>query len=148
MHRIILSLAIILVLTGVVLGYFFAIEKRLPSSMSDLATSIFHSAVVIPENFDIKNEISSQIPQMDDLKNTDAGSQFKILGERAGEITQHSQNVLGKSIQKNEKEATPLHESALEYGKYIYCKQVVDLYEEEANQATDTSDSEQDVTAE
>lgn len=131
MHRVILSLAAILVLTGVVLGYFFAVAKRFPTSIQDLSSTLLSSALTIPKDLEFTKQLTSKIPQAQnvDLSNIDTGEQLKTLGERAGEISQHTQKVLGASIQKNEKEATPIHESALEYGKYIYCKQVVSTYE-------------------
>lgn len=138
MHRIILSLAALLVITGAILGYFFAVTKRFPSSAQDLGSTLFSSALTLPQELEVTKELSSKIPQMQnvDLSNIDTTGQLKTLGERAGEISQHTQKVLGASIQKNEKEATPLHESALEYGKYIYCKQVVGSYEAAENENT------------
>ncbi len=131
MHRVILSLAALLVIIGVVLGYFFAVAKRLPTSIQDLSSTLLCSVVTIPQDLEFTKELTSKIPQAQnvDLSNLDTTGQLKTLGERAGEISQHTQKVLGASIQKNEKDATPIHESALEYGKYIYCKQVVSTYE-------------------
>lgn len=70
----------------------------------------------------------------------DATNQTQILTEKVGEVGGHAQKVLGNSIQSaNDKdndgsEASengnkPLHERTLEYGKYLYCKQVVAEYE-------------------
>lgn len=56
--------------------------------------------------------------------------QLQVFGERAQTIAEHTQKVLGDSVQVNEqaKEQT-LHERAFEYGRYLYCKEVVEEYE-------------------
>lgn len=138
MHRFILSLAALLVLSGALFGYFFAVEKRFPNSLADLGQTLFTNMVHVPSQEEVKTQISSKVPQLSEIENVtlpegDAGDQIKTLTERAGEISQHAQNVLGASIQKNDKEAVPIQESALEYGKYIYCKQVVNTYEATLN---------------
>ena len=59
-----------------------------------------------------------------------AETEISTLGEKTVEVTKHTGNVLGSSITTApEAEQTPVHEKALEYGKYIYCKQVVTDYE-------------------
>lgn len=61
----------------------------------------------------------------------EAESEISTLSQKTTEASKHAGNVLGSSIQSAEKEeSTPLHEKAFEYGKYIYCKQVVEDYEE------------------
>lgn len=77
------------------------------------------------------SNISTKTPQVQNVS-VDASSQLQTLSERAGEVGQHAQNVLGSSIQVNEEEKKPIHESAIEYGRYIYCKQVVTDYEKTA----------------
>lgn len=69
----------------------------------------------------------------------DVEEQAKILGQRAQETGQHVQQVLGTSIKVNETESgkKPLSTQALEYGRYIYCKSVVDDWEKQ--QATQSS---------
>lgn len=63
----------------------------------------------------------------------DAKKQLEVLSERSQEVGEHSQKVLGETIKINEqaeKDERPIHEKAFEYGKYVYCRQVVDDYEE------------------
>jgi len=117
---------VVLAAVGAV-GYFYLQEKHLPSSLSELQEKVLGSST----------SLFSQLPeQVSSLKMPDNTSeQLQILGERAADVTKQAQQVLGKSIQVNEaeKEKKPLHESALEYGRYMYCKQVVNEYEKEKN---------------
>jgi len=65
-----------------------------------------------------------------DLITQDVGEQTKILGERAKKTGEHIQQVLGESVKVNEAENDQaLHEKAFDYGRYIYCKQVVEEYD-------------------
>lgn len=60
-----------------------------------------------------------------------AESEVFGLSERTVEVSKHAGNVLGSTIQPApEENTTPIHEKAFEYGKYVYCKQVVADYEE------------------
>ncbi len=62
-----------------------------------------------------------------------ASEELKIISERSKEVGEHAQNVLGSTIEVNE-EKQPIHERAIDYGRYIYCQQVVEDYESrEAN---------------
>lgn len=71
-----------------------------------------------------------------------AGSQFSTFTERAAKVGTHTRDFFSTAIQPNVADPTgsdsakPLHESAMEYGQYMYCKQVVDSYEalQEKNQ--------------
>ena len=48
-----------------------------------------------------------------------AEEDISTLNERGQEVGEHTANILGSSIEATE-DATPLHEKAFEYGKYIY----------------------------
>jgi hypothetical protein len=73
-----------------------------------------------------------------------ATTELQTLAERAQEVGGHAQNVLGSAIQRSDdgtlenplenaiQPATnqvPIHERALEYGRYLYCQEVVKEYE-------------------
>jgi len=64
--------------------------------------------------------------------NQETMDQTKILTERAQETGEHMQNVLGDQVKVDEeaKDKT-LPEKAIEYGQYLYCKQVVTDWEKE-----------------
>ncbi len=72
-----------------------------------------------------------------DQKNLD---QTKILSDRAKETSGHMQNVLGDTVEVDEqKQNKPLHEKTMEYARYLYCKQVVEDWEQ-AQQPTNQTD--------
>ncbi len=83
-------------------------------------------------------ELANQITQLIPVKHTqwqplaeDAQQQVENLSSRAQDVAAHSQKVLGDSIQVNDQEKEKnLGEKAIDYGKYLYCKQVVDSYEQ------------------
>jgi hypothetical protein len=73
-----------------------------------------------------------------------ASLELQTLAERAQEVGGHAQNVLGSAIQRSDDgslqnplenavqpstDQAPLHERALEYGRYLYCQEVVKSYE-------------------
>lgn len=84
--------------------------------------------------------IVAAAPQLSEFKATvtswfeeqEVDEQVSVLSERSQEAFSQTQKVLGESITANP-EKQPLHEKALEYGQYIYCKQVVDQYESQEN---------------
>lgn len=121
-------LLIILLACGVV-GITYATTKQPPTLQSITATVT-----------GITSKISETSPKVQGTTQ-DASSQIQTLTQRASEVGQHAQKVLGTSIQVNEAEKKPIHQSALEYGRYIYCKQVVTDYETAAKEAKQSSDN-------
>lgn len=80
----------------------------------------------------VKQTLSQKITQLAPLSD-EASDQLEILSERAQNVASQSQQVLGETIKVNEADSgndKPAHEKAFEYGRYIYCKQVVEDYEE------------------
>lgn len=59
--------------------------------------------------------------------------EVSTLTQRSKEIGEHVGAVLGDSISEVETEKQPLHERALEYSQYLYCKGIVEEYEMAAN---------------
>ena len=62
-------------------------------------------------------------------------NQAQVLSERAKETTEHVQQILGDKIAvdeqaDSEKKEKAIHEKAIEYTRYLYCKQVVEDWEE------------------
>lgn len=66
-------------------------------------------------------QLQSIVPQDD--------AQLGTLTKRGKEVGEHVAKVLGESIQADDSENVPIHERAFEYGRYIYCKEVVKDYE-------------------
>ena len=56
--------------------------------------------------------------------------QTQVLTERAKETTEHIQQILGDKIEVDEESKDKaIHEKAIEYTRYLYCRQVVDDWE-------------------
>lgn len=55
--------------------------------------------------------------------------EVSTLTQRGKELTNHVGTVLGESVAEADAEQQPLHERAIEYGQYIYCKGIVEEYE-------------------
>lgn len=80
----------------------------------------------------IKQTLTEKATQLAPISD-EANSQLEILSQRAQNVASQSQQVLGETIKVNEGDSNndkPTHEKAFEYGRYIYCKQVVEDYEE------------------
>lgn len=63
------------------------------------------------------------------------GEEFSRLSTRTEEVKKHADNILGatKSLESPfdaTQDSTPIYEKTFEYGKYVYCKEVVKDYEE------------------
>lgn len=93
------------------------------------------------KNLQIPNAIASYLPTAKSITSvTDMVAQIKptanqsqeltTLATRTQESSQAFGKVLGDFVQVNEADTEkPLQEKALEYGQYIYCKQVVETYQ-------------------
>ena len=56
--------------------------------------------------------------------------QAKELTDRAKETGEHVQQILGETVEADEKKKDKaLHEKTIEYARYLYCKQVVEDWE-------------------
>lgn len=55
--------------------------------------------------------------------------EVSTLTQRSKELTDHVGAVLGETVSEADAEKQPLHERAIEYGQYIYCKGIVEEYE-------------------
>lgn len=119
MQRLIAGPIILLIMViGGFIAYTAYVTKQRPTPATITAT--FNS---------LREQVTTTSPKVHSAS-TDAGSQLQTLAQRAEEVGQHAQNVLGTSIQVNEEKAkAPIHETAIEYGRYIYCKQVVSEFE-------------------
>lgn len=57
-----------------------------------------------------------------------AQSELEVATGRGQELGAHTQQVLGAAIEPSSKEQA-IHEKAFEYGRYVYCQEVVKSYE-------------------
>lgn len=116
---------ILLVAIAATFYYFGDPQKLFSTVASNLKKTPLAPAIVNLENTDV-TELSKQFQSS--VQN--AESEISTLSQRTTEVSKHTGNVLGSSIQPaSEEQQTPIHEKALEYGKYVYCKQVVEDYE-------------------
>lgn len=83
----------------------------------------------------IPNQLPN-IPVQQSVLPKEVNDQLAILSSRTQELGGHVQNAVGTGIQVNE-EGGSLQERAMEYGQYLYCKQVVTGYE--AKQASESA---------
>lgn len=61
---------------------------------------------------------------------TEVSQQFAVLSDRTKELGGHVQNAIGMGIQRDDR-GKNMQERAIEYGQYMYCKQVVEVYEQD-----------------
>jgi predicted PurR-regulated permease PerM len=71
--------------------------------------------------------------QLNELS-TSAGEQIKISAQKAIEAGKVAQEFVSESIQTDESSEKNLGERAFEYGQYVYCKAVVEDWEEKINE--------------
>jgi hypothetical protein len=67
--------------------------------------------------------------QLNELS-SDAGEQIKMTAEKALEAGKVAQEFVSESIQTDDSEEKKLGEKAFEYGQYVYCKAVVEDWEQ------------------
>ncbi len=108
MRKRIVVVIFLLILAGA--GYSFA-TKRVSLPTVALPTSLARSW----------EQLTQQSPRLTE--------QTQLLSERAQVVGTQAQQVLGTAIQAAPEGAEPAANRALEYGKYLYCKQVVEDYE-------------------
>jgi hypothetical protein len=113
----------LLLLIVILAGAFYAFQEYRRGGFTTLQS--------LPQKFltstPVQNAVDIDTNQIKNLA-ADPGPELKILAERSKEVSEHAENVLGDTISVNE-EAPPIHERALEYGRYLYCQQVVEDYE-------------------
>ncbi len=82
----------------------------------------------------ISSSLSSSATAVSENEKTAALQQeLKTLTERGKVAVEEAQKVLGKAIEVDETSDKAAHEKALEYGKYLYCVQVVEEWERVQN---------------
>ncbi|MEX0895621.1 MAG: hypothetical protein WDZ94_01620 [Patescibacteria group bacterium] len=118
-----------LVLGGGYTAYYYWQNDRFPTLASNPIEEVSGSVAGYSTDFETVSQT--------------AGDQLTIFTNRAIEIGSHTRTVLSSAIQPNTADSEiansgasdsasttkPMHEAALEYGQYMYCKQVVESYE-------------------
>lgn len=80
------------------------------------------------DSFKKEDELNLQLNQL----STNAGEQIKMTTQKALEAGKVAQEFVTSSIQTDESSEKNLGEKAFEYGQYIYCRAVVDDWEQKA----------------
>ncbi len=120
-----LLLFLVLAAVGATFYHFGDPQKLAATILPKIKSTPVAPAVEKLENLDSKKITK-------DFQNTiqNTGAEISTLSEKTIEVSKHTKNVLGSSVKAaTDQEATQIHEKAFEYGKYIYCKQVVIDYE-------------------
>ncbi|NCO11987.1 MAG: hypothetical protein COZ34_03080 [Candidatus Pacebacteria bacterium CG_4_10_14_3_um_filter_34_15] len=121
---------IILTSTGATLYYFGDRKKINEITQQTLEETPLKNLVERANNFD-KNKINFDLDSM--VQGVE--QEFSQLSTHTEEVKKHADNILGatKSLESPfdaTADSTPIYEKTFEYGKYVYCKQVVEDYEE------------------
>ena len=79
---------------------------------------------------DVSSSLSSTANTLAEQPHAEAiQDELQALTDRGKTAVSEAQKVLGKAIEVDENSDKAAHEKALEYGTYLYCKQVVDAWE-------------------
>lgn len=110
-----------------VAGYVYADNRGfVPEQLSGLTNKAQDASL------DKIQEITKETPVINSLQNDLQGNttdQLSTLSSRAKEIREYAQNAFNSGVKIDGENQTPLHERAIEYGQYVYCKQVVEDFE-------------------
>ena len=71
-------------------------------------------------------ELVNKAPSFNSFQAT-TEDQIEVLSSRAKEVSAYAQDAFQLGIKEDDSQ--PVHEKAIEYGQYVYCKQVVETYE-------------------
>jgi len=105
---------ILLVIFLAIVGYAYAsYQDLLPEEIPDLPKEKLE-------------ELVKKTPSLDSFQEN-AGDQLEVLSSRAKEVGGYAQDTFKLGIKEDDSQ--PVHEKAIEYGQYVYCKQVVETYE-------------------
>lgn len=125
-----LLILLIITATGIAIFYFGDREKIIKTTQQTLNKIPVSNLVEKTKNFDIGN---ISFDPSDAAQTVE--KEISQLSTRTEEVKKHADNILGatKSLEspfEAAPDSTPIYEKTFEYGKYVYCKQVVEDYEE------------------
>lgn len=113
-------LKIVVLVIVLLVGLFFAEKKFgfLPKKYSSmLNSSVGRVFGIKPE--EIRQSVLSSSIEISDFQ------------EKGVEISGQAQKIFSKAVEPSS-EQKPIYDRALEYGRYLYCKEVVNSYEKQA----------------
>ncbi len=108
------KLIIALLLLGLAGGYVYSsYNNLLPTNLPAIPKETIDQA-------------TNKVPSFNNFQGS-SGEQLETFSTRAKELGNFAQDAFKNTIQEDTSQ--PVHEKAIEYGQYIYCKQVVESYE-------------------
>jgi hypothetical protein len=116
-------IVVILLLLLLGAGYAFAVSNNLITTtiLPNSITTVFDRLAF--ESTAIESPIASEQTKLLSERASEVGTQLQQVG---GQV----QQVLGTAVEVAPESADQApHERALDYGRYLYCKQVVEQYE-------------------
>lgn len=123
---------IIIAIALVIFAYKFAKNKGwLNNDIFSKIEEGLPKSITLPWQKDKEIEFDQIDFKQEDLKNLGENgvSQIKILTEKAKEAGGVAQEFVEEAVKVDENGEQNISEKAFEYGKYIYCKEVVKQYE-------------------
>lgn len=114
-------------------GQFNNLVSQLPPQVQQLSINV---PMLKQKSADQSSSLESPDSQASDSSTINSNDvktkvieEVGTLTQRGKETAEQAQQVLGKAITVDESSGEQLHERALEYGKYLYCQQVVKEWE-------------------
>lgn len=128
--RILKIVLLVLVLIGIGLGIW---HKQAPKQFAEKigpVTAQLGKFGIAQKAQNASSSLSSSASSLTEQAPTAAAQEeLKTLTERGKVAVEEAQKVLGTVIEVDDTSDKAAHEKALEYGKYAYCKQVVEEWE-------------------
>lgn len=119
--------------------YKFAKAKNwLPSYIFSKIENVVPDKITLPWNKEkeiVFDEIKFSQEDVDKI-GEDGMSQIQILGNKAKEAGEVAQDFVQEVVRVDESNDKNISEKAFEYGRYIYCQEVVKQYETNYSPAT------------
>ncbi len=124
------KLVVVLVVVGVGLAIWHRVAPEQFANTLNPVSAQLEKLGIAGRSQSLGASLSSSATSLTEKKETAAmQGELKTLTERGKVAVEEAQKVLGKAIEVDENSDKAAHEKALEYGKYVYCKQVVEDWE-------------------
>lgn len=119
-------LLLLLVITGAIIGYTYYNTGSIPRNLPQFV------AALPPRENSLGSQQLSQLSSLEVPKLAPENSeQFKTFEDRASNVSSQIGEVLGTAIQEAS-ESGSIQDKVFEYGRYLYCQQVVEEYEQQS----------------
>jgi hypothetical protein len=136
LRKLIVTIFALLLIFGI---YKFAKAKNwLPSQVFSKIEDVLPNKITLPWNKEKEIKLDQiKFSQEDvDKIGEDGMSQIQILGNKAKEAGGVAQDFVQEVVKVDESTDKNISEKAFEYGRYIYCQEVVKQYEANHSPAT------------